>query len=203
MTSPPEETVAARITRVLAERIVAGTLAPGEKLRQDPIAEEFGASHVPVREAFRRLEAQGLAVSIPRRGVRVATFDRAEIREVVEMRAALEVLALRHAIPQLTPALLKQADAAADAGDLCTDIRSWQEANRHFHRLLLAPCAMPRLLATIDDLHTASARYLLATAAPTFVPRVDREHRAILAALRAGDAETAVATLARHVKRIG
>ncbi|MFG1346133.1 GntR family transcriptional regulator [Xanthobacter autotrophicus DSM 431] len=203
MRQEPEETIASRITRALADRIIAGTLAAGEKLRQDHIAEEFGASHVPVREAFRRLEARGLAVSEPRRGVRVAAFDRADIREVVEMRAALEALALRHAIANLTPALLSEADAAADATDRCTDIKAWDEANRHFHRLLLAPCAMPRLLATIDDLQAASARYLFATSAANFVPRVDREHRAILAALRKGDTETAVATLARHVKRIG
>lgn len=203
MKPEPDETVAARISRILAERIVAGALAPGEKLRQDHIAEEFGASHVPVREAFRRLEAQGLAASSPRRGVRVAAFDRGEIREVVEMRAALEALALRHAVPHLTPAVLKAADDAADAADRCTDIRSWDEANRRFHRLILSPCAMPRLLAAIDDLHVASARYLFATSAPAFVPRVDREHRAILGALRKGDTETAVATLARHVKRIG
>ncbi|MDI4663476.1 GntR family transcriptional regulator [Xanthobacter autotrophicus] len=203
MESGPDESIATRIARILAERIITGALAAGEKLRQDHIAEEFGASHVPVREAFRRLEAQGLAVSTPRRGVRVTAFDRAEIREVVEMRGALEALALRHAAPHLTAAALKDADEAADRADRCTDTRAWEEANRHFHRLILSPCGMPRLLATIDDLHAASARYLFATSAPAFVPRVDREHRAILAALRKGDTETAVATLARHVKRIG
>ena len=75
MSAGSEETLAVRISRVLADRIVAGEIGPGERLRQDRIAEEFGASHVPVREAFRRLEAQGLAISEPRRGVRVAAFD--------------------------------------------------------------------------------------------------------------------------------
>ena len=97
MSTSPAETVAARISRILAERIVAGQLAPGTRLRQDHIAGEFGASHVPVREAFRRLEAQGLAVSEPRKGVRVAGFDLSEVKEVAAMRAALEELALRHA----------------------------------------------------------------------------------------------------------
>ena len=67
--SSTDTTVAGRITRALAERIISGEFEPGMKLRQDHFAEEFGASHVPVREAFRRLEAQGLAVSEPRRGV--------------------------------------------------------------------------------------------------------------------------------------
>ncbi|KAJ34563.1 GntR family transcriptional regulator, partial [Agrobacterium tumefaciens] len=104
----PEDTIAARISRTLADRIVRGELSPGERLRQDHIAAEFGASHVPVREAFRRLEAQGLAASIPRRGVRVADFGLDDVREVAEMRAALEVLALRHAIPNMTSAILDQ-----------------------------------------------------------------------------------------------
>ena len=60
MPSAAEDTIANRISRVLAERIIAGELEPGSKLRQDHIAEEFDTSHVPVREAFRRLEAKGL-----------------------------------------------------------------------------------------------------------------------------------------------
>ena len=68
MTSRSEDTLAHRISRVLADRIIAGQIEPGARLRQDHIAEEFGASHVPVREAFRHLESRGLAVSEPRRG---------------------------------------------------------------------------------------------------------------------------------------
>jgi len=112
------ETIAVRISRELADRIVSGVLEPGSRLRQDHVAAEFGTSHVPVREAFRRLEAQGLAVSEPRRGVRVASFDLAEVKEVAEMRAALEVLALRHAAPHLTRAILDAAEAATRAGYL-------------------------------------------------------------------------------------
>ena len=70
-----QDTIASRISRALAERIIHGELVPGSRLAQDHIAEEFGASHVPVREAFRRLESQGLVASEPRRGVRVAGFS--------------------------------------------------------------------------------------------------------------------------------
>ncbi|WP_395382756.1 GntR family transcriptional regulator [Mesorhizobium sp. UC22_110] len=127
MGAPKEDTLAVRISRTLADRIIAGKIEPGSRLRQDHIAEEFGASHVPVREAFRRLEAQGLAVSEPRRGVRVASFDLAEVKEVAEMRAALEVLALRHAAPHLTPAILDAAEEATKAGDNSRDVRSWRK----------------------------------------------------------------------------
>ena len=129
MPEPKAETIAARISRVLADRIIAGSIEPGSRLRQDHLAAEFGASHVPVREAFRRLEAQGLAVSEPRRGVRVAAFDLAEVREVAEMRAALEVLALQHAAPNLTKAILDRAEAATRAGDNSADVAMWEAAN--------------------------------------------------------------------------
>ncbi|KAB2717830.1 GntR family transcriptional regulator [Brucella intermedia] len=199
----PGETIAARISRILADRIIAGEIEPGTKLRQDHIAEEFETSHVPVREAFRRLEAQGLAVSEPRRGVRVASFDIGEIREVAEMRAALEVLALRHAAPHITQATLDAAEQATLEGDKSRDVRSWEDANRRFHRLILKPCKMPRLLAAIDDLHAASARFLFATWRSEWEARTDHDHRAILQALRQNDVDSAATILARHVQWIG
>jgi len=198
-----KETIANRISRTLADRIISGAIAPGTPLRQDHVAEEFGTSHVPVREAFRLLEAQGLAISAPRRGFRVAAFDLAQVREVAEMRAALEALALRHAAPHLTSAILDQAEAAIEAGDRAADVRAWEEANRRFHRLILEPCAMPRLLAAIDDLHAVSARFLFAGWRAQWEAPTDKDHRTILAALRRGDVDEAASTLARHVRRIG
>ena len=203
MSAKSEETLAARISRVLADRIIAGDIEPGSRLRQDHVAAEFGASHVPVREAFRRLEAQGLAVSEPRRGVRVAAFDLAEVKEVAEMRAALEVLALRQAVPNLTAAILNAAEEATRAGDDSRDVRSWEEANRRFHRLIVAPCGMPRLLAAIDDLHAASARFLFSAWRSDWETRTDHDHRSILAALRRGNVDLACTTLAQHVRWIG
>lgn len=203
MTTAKSDTIASRISRTLAERIIAGTIAAGAKLRQDHIAEEFSASHVPVREAFRRLESQGLVVSEPRRGVRVAGFSLDEVKEVAEMRAALEVLALRHAAPHLTKAILDAAEAATRAGDKAGDVQAWEEANRSFHKLILTPCGMPRLLNSIDDLHTASARFLFSGWRAEWEAPTDRDHRAILDALRAGDVENAAGVLARHVQWIG
>lgn len=203
MTAARPDTIAARIGRTLARRIIAGEIEPGARLRQDHVAAEFGASHVPVREAFRRLEAQGLVVSEPRRGVRVVAFSPGEVREVAEMRAALEALALRNAAPHLTRAILDQAEEANRAGDRARDVRAWEEANRAFHRIILTPCGMPRLLKAIDDLHTASARFLFSGWRAEWEAPTDRDHRAILDALRAGQPELAAAVLARHVQAIG
>lgn len=200
----PGGTITSRITRILADRIVAGALPPGERLRQDHIAAEFGTSHVPVREAFRRLEARGLVISEPRRGVRVAGLDPLAVREVTGMRAALESLALRHAIPQMTPDILAAAGQALQDGEASADIAVWEAANRRFHRTLLAPCRMPRLLSAIDDLHAASSRFLLATwQAADWQPRSDSEHAAILAAAASGAADRAAGLLADHILAAG
>ena len=203
MTTAKSETVVARISKALADRIVAGEIEAGAKLRQDHVAEEFGASHVPVREAFRRLEAQGLVVSEPRRGVRVAGFTPSEVREVAEMRAALESLALRNAAPHLTKAILDRAEEANKAGDRARDVQAWDSANRAFHLLILSPCGMPRLLKAIEDLHAASARFLFSGWRAEWEAPTDRDHRAILDALRAGQTEMAASILARHVQTMG
>ena len=199
MTTAKEEPIAVQIGRALASRIISGEIEAGARLRQDRIAEEFGASHVPVREAFRRLESQGLVVSVPRKGVRVSGFTPDEVREVAEMRASLEVLALRHAAPNLSKSILDEAEQATQASDHARDVIAWEEANRRFHRLILTPCRMPRLLRAIDDLHMASARFLFSGWRAEWETPTDRDHRAILAALRAGDIDGAATALAKHV----
>lgn len=197
---PPRETVADQIARILGERIMTGELAPGVKLRQDHIATQFEASHVPVREALQKLEARGLAVSLPRRGMRVAPLDEAAMKEVVEMRAALEVVALRHAAPNLNAvAYLKIEDALA-ACDTAQTLLSWDAANRAFHRALIAPCQMPRLLATLDDLQITSSRYVFnRLRSARWRPHSSHDHRQIVDALRARDISTATALLQRHI----
>ena len=203
MTTATEETISDRIARILADRIISGEIRPGVRLRQDHIATEFRTSHVPVREAFRVLQTQGLAESEPWRGFRVTEFDVAELREVAEMRASLESLALRHAAPNLTRAILQEAEEVTRHGDRAGNVREWEAANRRFHHLILAPCRMPRLLRTIDDLQGASARFLFAAWRSDWEARTDHDHRTILDALRKGQTEFACSTLARHVGWIG
>jgi DNA-binding GntR family transcriptional regulator len=199
-----DNSVAGRIARALSERIVSGLLSPGERLMQDHIAEEFQASHVPVREAFRKLEAQGLVVSKPRCGVRVSDIDPAVVGEVTEMRAAMESLALSHALPRLHEADLDAARQALVEGEASDQITVWEAANRRFHFAITAPCAMPRLMALIGDLHRSDARFLFATWKQLdWQSRSSTEHRAILDAIVRRDGEGARALLEAHIREAG
>ena len=194
-------TITDRIYETLAQQIIQGQLAPGEKLRQDHIAREFDTSHVPVREALLRLEAHGLAAHLPRRGMRVTVLDPAEIREVNDMRVALEILALQHAGLQFSAADFTKAETARKACDSATSLVEWEAQNRAFHRAILTPCAMPRLLATIDDLHIASARHLLANWKSGWTQREDKDHAAILSLLRRKEVTSACELLRRHLRK--
>lgn len=197
-------TVGARVARELTNRIVSGGFAPGEKLRQEQLAIEYAVSQATVREAFRRLEKQGLLVSEPRRGVRVAPLDAAAVEELTVMRAALEVVALKQAGPKIRDADLDAARTALKDGEKATDVLLLEDANRRFHMALLSPCGMPRLLATLEDLQHAASRYLFVTwEAQDWQARSDREHRQVVAALEAKDVEKATRLLHAHVLAAG
>ena len=195
--------LADRISTTLAERIRTGVLPPGARLRQEHVAHEFDASPGPVREAFRRMEAGGLLLARPRRGVVVAPIDAASIVEISDMRAALEPLALCRALPHFTAADLDAARAALDAeAEADGDLVALEDANRAFHRALVAPCAMPRLLRTIDDLHLSASRILLAMwrDLPDWSDRSGAGHEAIMDAVVEGDADVAGLRLAEHIE---
>ncbi|MCA9876587.1 MAG: GntR family transcriptional regulator, partial [Thermomicrobiales bacterium] len=197
-------TLTRRIVSTLTKRIVDGSLAPGERVRQDRVAEEFGTSHVPVREAFRLLEAAGLLDALPRKGVRVALLHADAVRETAMMRAALEVLALEQSLPHLTTADIARARVANAEGEASRDIGVWIAANRAFHLALLQPCAMPRLLSAIEDLQQASERYLYAAWKDLdWQPRSNDEHLAMLDLLAAGEGSRAVDLLRAHIVAAG
>lgn len=196
-------TIVMRIAETIAERIIDGTLKPETRLRQDHVAREFNSSHVPVREAFRQLEAEHLVVALPRRGVRVAPLDATSIREISEMRAALEVVALRHAASRLTPAHFAKIELALIEGDNAETLQEFEATNRAFHQALVTPCAMPRLLASLDGLQRANSRLVFAMAHSSgWRPRSNQDHRLILGALRARNIEQACSLLARHIQTI-
>ena len=194
-------TVAARIAETIAERIIAGALKPDMPLRQDHVAREFNSSHVPVREAFRQLEAQHLVVSLPRRGVRVAPLDANSIREIAEMRAALEVVALRQAASKLTFSPSRRNRIGADRRRQCRDAPGVRGCQSRLSSGIGG--GMPRLLASLDGLQRANSRLVFAMAhSAGWRPRSNQDHRLILGALRARNIEQACSLLARHIQTI-
>lgn len=198
------DSLPARIAAGLAQQIIRGELKPGDRVRQDTVASDFNASHVPVREAFRRLEARGLLVSRERKGVYVPLLDQASIIEITRMRAALEVLALRHAMPHIGAHDIALAESAMAQAESCADIGTWEEANRRFHASLYRPCAMPRLLSHIDSLHEARLRYMYATATVIdWHAKSEDEHTGILDAVRRRDVTSACECMARHIDDAG
>lgn len=195
------ETTAERIARTLAERIVSGALAPDTPLRQDRIAEEFESSHVPVREAFQLLRAQWLVVSEPRRGMKVASLDHVTLQEIVEVRASLETLALSHAAPKLNAECFEKIERAMLKGDQAQTMPQWEQANRTFHRELVAPCKMPKLLEMLDQLQLANSRIILSvTRSGGWRPTSSHAHRQIVDALKIRNFQEAIELLRRHIR---
>jgi DNA-binding GntR family transcriptional regulator len=200
-------TLADRIADILRTRIVRGEIEGGKPLRQDHVADELQSSHVPVREAFQRLEAEGLVVALPRRGVRVTVLSSESVKETVEMRAALEVLALKHSVPKLTDAHIDRLELAQNRCSQASSLVEWDAANCAFHEGLVNECGMPRLLATLNQLQLTNSRYLFAAGLMRgWQPRSDQDHWLIIEALRAKKTDRAIQLLSRHIgtmERVG
>jgi DNA-binding GntR family transcriptional regulator len=186
----------------LRDDIVSGRLAPGEPLRQDEIARSFGVSHVPIREAFLRLEAERLVEIRPRRGAIVAALSAAELEELNEMRAALECCALRIAAPNLTDGDLQKAAQVLDRID--HQPKRWSEQNTAFHTILYKPAERPRLLAEILSLQRSVERYVYHEVKVTnnFADS-QREHRTLLELISRRKVEDACALLSDHILKPG
>lgn len=192
------------VAAVLREAILAGRLPTDRLLRQDELAQRLGVSKIPVREGLRQLEAEGLVTFHPNRGVAVASLSTAESREIVEMRVALESLALRHAVPAIGAPELGAAAALLDELDGEGEARRRSRLNWEFHAALYAPARRPLLLGTIQGLHARIDRYMrLVVAGPEHRARSQREHRALLAACERRDTDAAVTVLAAHVEAAG
>jgi DNA-binding GntR family transcriptional regulator len=205
---PLERPTLANMTLVaIRDRILGGAYPEGEPLRQDAIATSFGVSRIPVREALRQLEAEGLVSFHPHRGAVVSSLSLDEIEEVFSLRASLECDLLRRAIPRLTEEHLECADEVLEGYDHAFregDVGAWGEFNRRFHAALYAPADRPVTAGLVQRLHQQSDRYsrvqLVLTGGQS---RAAEEHQAILDAARARDVRGATALLKRHILGAG
>jgi DNA-binding GntR family transcriptional regulator len=190
------------VTDWLRADILTGRLVPGSRLRQDAIAAEYGVSHIPVREAFRRLEAEGLVSVRPRHGAIVTSLSASEIEELYEMRGALECAAMRAVVPRISSESLSRAAVILD--DIDRNPKRWPELNTAFHLALYRDARRPHMLALISSLLRNCERYLRHEADVLGIfESSQREHRELLAAIAAKDVEAACAILVRHMEGPG
>lgn len=201
--TPRSGAQALEIAKQLRADIISGVFGQGETLRQEHLAKRFRTSRMPVRDALRMLEQEGLVDMQPNRGAQVARLDAEGFREIYEMRAVAEVLALRHAIPELTENRIEEAARVQEQSEQA-DIEHFGRLNKEFHETLYAPCGRPRLLAHIAGLNELADRYLrIAAIELDYVRRSNAEHHALLAACRARDTNRACCLLDRHITEAG
>jgi DNA-binding GntR family transcriptional regulator len=195
-------TTAAWILENLRAAILQGSIPAHSLVRQDEIAATYGVSRMPVREAIRSLEAEGLVIARPNRGSFVAPLDPDDAAEIFDIRASLEALALRRSIPNMDDTKKKAAvDALAALEQANSDASS--DLHRDFHLSLYAG-AGSRLLRLIGQHIDAAERYLRLEATLVGTMDEDRyEHRALLEATIAGDVRGATRLIERHVAGTG
>lgn len=189
-----------QVTNRLREAITSGALPPGERLNQAVLAEQLGVSRMPVREALRQLQAEGLVTLLPYRGAVVSGLSLRELREIYEIRTALEVLALRIGWDESNGLALKDMDLVLRQMDETQDQERWLALNTNFHNLLYGGADRLLLLETIGVLRNKSDRFLRRFAANRVrTAQAQREHWSILQALRSGDVEAACEQLSNHL----
>jgi DNA-binding GntR family transcriptional regulator len=193
-------TVAEQVANVLRESIADGSLAAGTPLRQDDLAERFGFSRMPVRDALRQLEAEGIVSIHPTKGAHVARMDVTEIREIFAVRALLESEALRLSVPNLGIEKLGEAGHVLNQIDAEPNVGRWGTLNRAFHLALYSACGNARLLGLIEAHHNAADRYVRVLLSNlNYRSQSQEEHRDLLTACRHRDAAAAVRILRKHL----
>jgi DNA-binding GntR family transcriptional regulator len=187
----------------LRERILRGEFGDGAVLRQEALAERYGVSRLPVREALRLLEGEGLVTLQAHRGAVVAAPSLSQINELYDLRAMLEKDLIVRAIPNMRPEDADRAEQvlsrldAAFAGEV---IHAWGVLNFEFHRCLYLPSGRERTLAFVQSINTLTERYLRIQLSLTRdFAEAQAEHRQLLQLYRAGRAKEAGAFVERHI----
>lgn len=193
------------VCEVLRNAIKRGILEPGERLMEVQLAEELGISRTPVREAIRKLEQEGYVIMMPRRGTYVSSLSVHDVKEIFEIRSALETLAAVLATMRIEPeeldklrALLTEIEGHIKNNDMdkivATDIE--------FHGLLYQVSRNERLVAIISNLMEQLARFrTLSMSYPGRLQETLAEHRAMVEAIAAGNEDAAREAAERHMEQ--
>lgn len=198
------EPMASVVARSVREAILDGRLEPGERIRQEDIARRLGTSRIPVREALRQLETEGLVSLVPHSGARVAILDHERFSELYRLREVVEPMAIAESASRLSDAQLSRlAELVAVIEQSADDPPHWLEADRRFHLESYAAAPLPRVLSMIEGFWNQSQQYRRAYLY-TVQPRIDvvtAEHRLILEALERRDPEDAASLQRVHIRR--
>jgi DNA-binding GntR family transcriptional regulator len=205
-TADETRSLADRAHRRLRDAIIAGALPGGSRISERALGQSLGISAQPVREALRRLEAEGMVVTSPRRGTVVAEWDSRKLADMGLVRVALEgaaaALAARNATEADIAALRAQLQAMRGA-TASGDLAGVAEANGRFHELLHAAAGDVFLSRSLETLRAYEdlARVRALRSSPLEPAQALREHAALLAALRRRDPDLAEARMRAHVRR--
>jgi DNA-binding GntR family transcriptional regulator len=199
-----ERLLSERISDEIRRAVVAGELAPGSRVRQEELATRFGASRIPVREALRRLESEGLVTLVANSGAWIAKVDVEECIEMYKIRERLEPLALSESIPRLTEGDVESLQRLATAIEATTEVEEFLRLDRDLHLLSYSRAEMPRLVSMIERFwnttqHYRRAYFKLIERSGHWV--IHAEHRLMMEAIRRRDEEEASRILHGHIRR--
>lgn len=192
-------TVEEMVVSAIREAIISGVFVPGERLRQEMLAEALDVSRVPVRGALRKLEAEGLVVSSPHRGSTVRVLEADEIRETYDLRILLETFALQSAIERITPEEVEELSALADEIDGDSEGDDWLTSTEQFYLHLYSIAGQPLTAEIILKLRASVGRYWLSL---KVLQHEGSTHRVIIDAIRAGDPVMAEQWLTDHLTKV-
>ncbi len=182
--------------------IATGVLRPGQQVVQDALADKLGVSRVPLREALKILEGEGQVTYVAHRGYFVTELSLSDLLEVYRIREILEAEAVTVAVPQMTAEdidRLEEAERDVREAAEVADVVAMTAANCRFHFTLIEACALPRLVRLIRLLWDATEVYRSVYYNEEHNREVvEAEHRAVVTAVKAGDAGTALLVLAEH-----
>ncbi len=193
-----------RVAAYLREEILTGAIEPGQRIRQEEVAQRLGASRLPVREALRMLETEGLIENESNKGARVPRLDMHDLDVIYEMRERLEPLALAVSMPQLSQADLGQLARIQDQITDNQDVARFLELDREFHLLTYSGCHVVQLSSMVMRMWNTTQHYRRAFVALSGAGRmwvINAEHRLLLDAIERGDVPDAERYLGGHIRR--
>lgn len=199
-----DATLGLKVTGEIRQKILSGEFTPGLRIRQEELAAQFGTSRVPVREALKQLESEGLVIIVPNSGVWIARVDIDECVEMWKIRERIEPLALGESLPHLTDEDIQALEEVCRTIDSTTDVEDFLRLDRQFHLASYRATAMPRLIPMIERIWNTTQHYRRAYT--TLLGRerywiIQCEHRLLMEAIKRRDVEDAERTLYSHIRR--